>query len=128
MIEGNPQKQAGSERPDVPGAVRATAAATDVSQEEPDEAQELVRRLEHLSTEVGWLLIYAGAIGFILPGVIGSPMLLAGLAVVTPGGPKRIARWIGRRPPRFVRGTIKQINRLLDDLDRRYPPLPKIGP
>jgi hypothetical protein len=91
---------------------------------QPDEAAELTHRIERLPRDVGWLLIYAGMLGVILPGVIGFPLVLAGAAVVTPGGSTRIARWIGRNPPKLVRASIAQIERLLDDLDRRYPPIP----
>jgi hypothetical protein len=123
------QKQSGPKRQGVPNAVSVVAAAIDgVSLEERDEEQELMRRIERLPTDVGWLLIYAGALGFILPGVVGLPMLLAGIAIVTPGGPARIARWMGHKPPRFLHARMKQIGRLLDDLDRRYPPLPRSNP
>jgi hypothetical protein len=117
------------ERKGVPDVVPTVATVVDgLTPEERDKDQELIRRLERLPTDVGWLLIYAGALGFILPGVVGLPLLLAGVAVVAPGGPARIARWMGRKPPRFVHASMKQIGRLLDDLDRRYPPLPKINP
>jgi hypothetical protein len=88
----------------------------------------LLKQIEDLSPGVGWLLIYVGFLGFVLPGVIGFPLILAGTAVVTPGGPQRIARWLGRKPPRFVHAGIRQISRLLDDMDRRYPPLPRPTP
>jgi hypothetical protein len=115
--------------PEQKHAVQVVAAVVGgVSLEKRGEEQELMRRIERLPTDVGWLLMYAGALGFILPGVVGLPMLLAGIAIVTPGGPARIARWMGRKPPRFVHASMKQIGRLLDDLDRRYPPIPKINP
>jgi hypothetical protein len=94
---------------------------------QPEEDAALMHRLEHLPREVGWLLIYVGVLGVILPGVVGIPFLLAGASVVTPGGPKRIARWVGRRPPGAVRAGVSQIVRLLDDLDRRYPPIQRTG-
>jgi len=88
---------------------------------------EFLHRIERLPRDVGWLLVSVGVLGVVLPGVVGFPLLLAGAAVVTPGGPKRIARWIGRKPPRLVRVSVTQIERFLDDLDRRYPPIPKRG-
>ena len=54
-----------------------------------------VSRIEHLTTETGWLLITAGVVGVIVPGVVGIPFLLAGAVAVTPGGPRLLARWIG---------------------------------
>jgi hypothetical protein len=91
-----------------------------------DEGAELMRRIERLSPEMGRLLIYVGMLGVVLPGVVGFPLVLAGAAAVTPGGPRRIARWMGRKPPRVVHACIAQIERLLDDLDRRYPPIPRV--
>ena len=103
-------------------------AAADDPPPEWNEDLEVIRRIEQLPPDIGWLLIYVGVLGFLLPGVIGFPFVLAGAAVVIPSGPKWIARWIGRKPPRFVHASMKQIGRLLDDLDRRYPPLPKTSP
>jgi hypothetical protein len=80
-----------------------------------------VLRVETLSREVGWLLITAGIIGFIIPGVLGTPFLLAGALVVVPGGPKLLSRWTGRNPAKFVDSATRQIGRFLDDLERRYP-------
>jgi len=51
----------------------------------------------------------------------GAPFLLAGLLVVTPGGSKRLSRWIGKNPGKNVRGAMKHLDRFLDDLDHRYP-------
>jgi hypothetical protein len=77
--------------------------------------------VERLSKEVGWLLITAGIIGFVVPGILGTPFLLAGALVVVPGGPKLLSRWAGRSPPKFVGSATRQIGRFLDDLERRYP-------
>jgi len=88
------------------------------------EKEQLVLRIDQLPRDIGWLLIYVGALGFVLPGIIGTPFLIAGGAVLMPGGPKLLSRLVGRNPPRFVRAGIKQITRLLSDLDRRYPRLP----
>ncbi len=78
-------------------------------------------KIEHLTTEIGWLMITAGVIGVIMPVVPGTPFLLLGAAVVTPGGKRRLARWIGPNPPKFVRGAMNQLGRFLDDLEHRYP-------
>jgi hypothetical protein len=78
-------------------------------------------RVERLSKEVGWMLIAAGVVGFVVPGILGTPFLLAGAFVVVPGGPKLLSRWAGRNPPKFVNSGMRQIGRFLDDLERRYP-------
>ena len=72
------------------------------------------RRIAHLPKEAGWALIAAGVIGLAVPGVVGAPFLLAGAAVLAPGGSKLLARWAPR-------STTRQIGRFLDDLERRYP-------
>jgi hypothetical protein len=64
--------------------------------------------------EAGWLLITAGVVGLVVPGVLGTPFLLAGAVVLVPGGSKLLSRWAGR-------SAMRQIGRFLDDLGRRYP-------
>jgi hypothetical protein len=71
-------------------------------------------RVEQLPREAGWLLITAGIVGLAVPGVLGTPFLLAGAVVLTPGGSKLLSRWAGR-------SAMRQIGRFLDDLERRYP-------
>lgn len=78
-------------------------------------------KIEDLTTEVGWLLITAGVVGVIMPGIPGVPFVLVGAMVVTPGGKRRLARWIGPNPPQFVKGAMRQLGHFLDDLERRYP-------
>jgi len=50
----------------------------------------------------------------VVPGVLGTPFLLAGAVVLVPGGSKLLSRWAGR-------SAMRQIGRFLDDLGRRYP-------
>jgi hypothetical protein len=86
--------------------------------------QQPILRFDTLTTEVGWLLVAAGVIGVVAPGIPGTPFLLVGALVVTPGGTKLLSRWAGKNPPRIVRAGMKQIGRFLDDLERRYPRKP----
>jgi hypothetical protein len=88
--------------------------------EHPADGQ-TVFRIEHLTKENGWLLITAGVVGTIMPGIVGMPFLLAGAVVLVPGGPKLLSRWVGENPPKIVQTATKQIGRFLDDLERRYP-------
>jgi hypothetical protein len=69
---------------------------------------------EQLPKDAGWLLIRAGVVGLVVPGVLGTPFLLAGAVVLTPGGSKLLSRWAGH-------SAMRQIGRFLDDLERRYP-------
>ncbi|MGD0106152.1 MAG: hypothetical protein ABSC06_19245 [Rhodopila sp.] len=107
------------------GAAAMTAAQTparELSIASPRSTdQRTVLRLDTLTTDVGWLLITAGVIGVIVPGVPGTPFLIVGVLVITPGGTNLLARWSGKKPPRFINGGLKQIGRFLDDLERRYP-------
>jgi len=70
--------------------------------------------VEQLPREAGWLLITAGIVGLVVPGVLGAPFLLAGAVILAPGGSKLLSRWAGR-------STMRQVSRFLDDLERRYP-------
>jgi hypothetical protein len=69
---------------------------------------------EQLPKEAGWLLITAGVVGLVVPGVLGTPFLLAGVLVLIPGGTKLLSRWA--RP-----SVMRPIGRFLDNLERRYP-------
>jgi hypothetical protein len=71
-------------------------------------------RVDELPKEAGWLLITAGVVGLVVPGVLGTPFLLAGAVVLAPGGSRLLSRWAGH-------SAMRQIGRFLDDLERRYP-------
>jgi len=117
---GNPKRGRGKRGPSSCRSVAVVAPAVAGRAED----EQTVYRVEHLSREAGWLLVYVGVLGLIVPGIFGAPFLLAGAAVLTPGGPKLMSRWFGRNPPRIVHSSLKQISRFLDDVDRRYPRLP----
>jgi hypothetical protein len=104
------------------------AAGEDITPAEHEQDVEMMHRIEHLPRDVGWLLIWVGVLGVVLPGIVGVPLIVAGAAVVVPGGRKWLARWAGRLPPKFVHPSMRQIGRMLDQMDSRYPPLKKSGP
>lgn len=79
---------------------------------------ERVRKLEH---DVGWLLVTAGIVGIIVPGILGTPFLIMGAMALWPGNRKRMEHWRNGQSPRFFRPGMTQINRFLDDLENRYP-------
>ena len=83
--------------------------------------EEPILTVEQLPRGAGWLLITAGVVGLVVPGVPGAPFLLAGAILLTPGGSMLLSRWAGRNPPKFVRSAMRPISRFLDDLERRYP-------
>jgi hypothetical protein len=91
--------------------------AAPISEPAPDESavHELTPvPFEQLPKEAGWLMITAGMVGLVVPGVLGTPFLLAGAVVLTPGGSKLLSRWAGH-------SAMRQVGRFLDDLERRYP-------
>jgi len=85
----------------------------------PDEAT--ARRLNDLPKEVGVMLVTVGVLGSVLPGMIGTPILLAGGLVLWPSRLGRVESWFERRFPNAHRQGMRQVSRFLDDLERRYP-------
>ena len=107
-----------------PGATRGI----DVAAQEAAEDKEAMLRIANLPRDVGWMMVSVGVLGVVLPSVPGAPFLIAGIAVLTPGGPRLLTRWATRRPKGVVHTSLKQIGRWLDDLERRYPRLPSTSP
>jgi hypothetical protein len=101
------------------------ASANELTPEQQAEIDQAMQRIEKFPRELGWLMVYVGVLGVVLPGVIGFPFVIAGGAVLAPGGRKWLSRWVGRHPGRFVRAGLSQITRLADDIERRYPSLPE---
>jgi uncharacterized membrane protein YbaN (DUF454 family) len=60
-------------------------------------------------------------VGVIVPGIAGTPFLLAGAFVLVPGGPQLLSRWSRGNLPSVVRFAVRLIARLLDDLERGHP-------
>lgn len=82
-------------------------------------------RIQKLPHDVGWLLVTAGVVGVVMPGVLGVPFLVLGGLILLPGTNRRAERWLTGHSPKIFKGSIRQINRFLDDLERRYPRSPK---
>ncbi|MSR57504.1 MAG: hypothetical protein EXS05_07510 [Planctomycetaceae bacterium] len=85
-------------------------------------AESTRRRIRKLPPEVGAVLIGAGIVGFILPGPIGTPLLLAGGLVLIPRAFNKIDGWVQRTFPKSYGVGMKYVDRFLDDFERRYPP------
>jgi hypothetical protein len=98
---------------------RPTAQTVERAREGP--VEDHVLRVERLTPEAGWMLISAGVVGVVVPGIAGTPFLIAGIFILVPGGPQLLARWSRSNLPRVVRFGMRLIVRLLDDLERRYP-------
>lgn len=74
-----------------------------------------------VAREVGALLIVSGIAGIILPGPVGTPLLILGCVMIWPAAFTRIERFFEKRFPRTHRLGAFQTARFLSDLDRRYP-------
>jgi hypothetical protein len=97
------------------------AQMRELTRAEPAVDQQTALRIEHLPREVGWVLVAVGVVGLIVPGMLGTPFLFAGVFVLAPGGPRLLSRWAGRNPPKFAHTAMRHVSRFLDDLERRYP-------
>lgn len=83
--------------------------------------QDTIQRIERLPRDIGWLLVTAGMVGIVMPGVLGLPFLVLGGLVIMPVTSRRAEHWLSGHSPSIFKGSVKQINRFLDDLERRYP-------
>jgi hypothetical protein len=88
----------------------------------PEEEAELCR-IKDLPREVGVMLMTVGVLGFILPGVVGTPAAIAGGLVLWPKTFGKVENWFERRFPQIHKQSLFQINRYLNDLESRYPDL-----
>lgn len=96
-------------------------AAEAASSEAGDATRTLDERLARLPREVGVLLMTMGVLGLALPGLVGTPSLLAGGLMLWPRGFRSLSGWLGRRCPGLHRNGIEQLIRYLDDMEHRYP-------
>ena len=82
---------------------------------------EHIARVRDMPTEVGVLLIVSGIGGILLPGPVGTPFLILGCMMLWPKAFHRIGFCLESHLPKMHHHGVKQINRFLDDLERRYP-------
>jgi len=88
-----------------------------------EEAAEGTRqRIRRLPPEVGAVLMTVGVAGIVLPGPVGTPLLLAGGLVLMPGIFDKFERWVGKRYPKLHGHGMKYVDRFIDDFERRFPP------
>ena len=113
-----------TEKPRVPSAqdaVRLICDSADEGQFGPPPIEGRARKIEDLPKEVGVMLVSVGALGVVLPGLMGAPALVAGGLVLWPGTFGGLEEWLRRRNPGLYQGGMQQIGRFLDDMERRYP-------
>lgn len=80
-----------------------------------------VSHIADLPRDVGWLLVTAGIIGEIAPGIIGTPFWIMGSLILWPSVGRHVESWLEALAPTVFRGGVRQVGRFLNDLDRRYP-------
>jgi hypothetical protein len=78
-------------------------------------------RLPKLPPEIGILLTLVGTAGVVLPGMIGTPFLVAGGIALWPSGFRKVERWLMKVSPKAFETGVQQIEQFLADLERRYP-------
>jgi len=100
------------------GPLPPAQSAAVASQEE-----EVLRQIRNLPPDLAVLLVSVGALGFVLPGIIGTPALIAGGLALWPKAFGRVDNWFAKRYPVVHRKSLHQMGRFLADLDSRYPQL-----
>jgi hypothetical protein len=110
-------QDAGCDAPPAP----ASAPLPAPEQAELMEDAAMEQRLRGLPREVGVMLLSVGTLGMVLPGIMGTPAVLAGGLVLWPKAFGRIETWFERRYPKLHHQSMKQIGRYLGDLEKRYP-------
>ena len=93
--------------------------------QENDSGDAAEARIRDLPKEVGAMLVSVGVLGTFLPGMVGTPALIAGGMVLWPGTFGKLESWFQRRYPELHRQGMRQVSRYLEDLDRRYSDLKK---
>ena len=71
------------------------------------------------------MLVSVGALGIVLPGLMGTPAIIAGGLVLWPATFSGLEEWLRRRNPGLYHRGMQQLGRFLDDLERRYPEVTK---
>jgi hypothetical protein len=79
-----------------------------------------LNKIKDLPKELGVMLLTAGIVGFILPGP-GTPAIIAGGLALWPEAFGKLESWLERSHPTVHRQGVRQINRFLNDLEKRYP-------
>jgi hypothetical protein len=109
-------------RPALPGANKDSITTLDPSYDlDAADDRSAVRRIKDLPRELGVMLVSVGALGVVLPGVMGAPALVAGGLVLWPETFGGLEEWLRRRNPGLYHRGMQQLGRFLDDMERRYP-------
>ncbi len=104
----------------------AEPAPAERTAEEAKDA-EIMERLKELPPSVGVSLVTAGVVGAIVPGSLGTPLILAGGLILAPELFGKVDAAVQRRFPRLRHQGVQALGRFLQDLERRYPSTPAAG-
>lgn len=122
VSDGTPEGSGAPDQETPTAAIDQAAIALEHSLVAMDIDDSTVRRIKKLPHDVGWLLFTAGVVGMIMPGVLGTPFLVLGGLMLWPRTSQRAEHWLaGGHGSGTFKGSARQINRFLDDLERRYP-------
>ena len=100
-----------------------TASERERPQTDDEVASEDTRnRIRRLPPEVGAVLLTVGIAGVLLPGPVGTPLLLAGGLVLMPKFFGKVERWMEGRFPGLHGHGMRYVDRFIDDFERRFPP------
>ncbi|MDB5337575.1 MAG: hypothetical protein JWN70_3194 [Planctomycetaceae bacterium] len=99
-----------------PGACSANSAETPEQEEE-----HYIEMLGKLPPEIGTMLMAVGIAGILLPGPVGTPMLIAGALVIWPKTFSPLERSFAKWCPGIHHEGVTQIKRFISDLNRRFP-------
>ena len=80
-----------------------------------------VEMLGKLPPEIGMLLVLSGIAGILLPGPVGTPLLIAGGMTIWPKTFEPIERWFSRCFPKAHQEGVFQIKEFVSNLQRRFP-------
>ncbi len=86
-----------------------------------NEEEAELRRIKDLPKEVGVMLMTVGVLGLALPGVVGTPAMIAGGLVLWPKAFGKVENWFEHKFPKVHKQSLHQIHRYLNDLESRYP-------
>jgi hypothetical protein len=111
-----------------PSQTDASTPQGEAPDEPPVDPAAISRRLKELPKEVGVMLVSVGVCGAVLPGMAGLPAIVAGGLVLWPKAFGRVEGWLQRRHTGFYHRGVQQIDRYLNDLERRFPDQAKPAP
>lgn len=103
-------------------AVECPGACAANSAESPEQAEaNYIEMLGKLPPELGTMLMAVGIAGILLPGPVGTPMLIAGALVIWPKTFSPLERSFAKWFPKMHHEGVTQIKRFISDLNRRFP-------